>query len=181
MWSTAISGIISLLTGGISNWFQQKKVESDAKLELAKSNLELIKQQGVDAVESEKNKLAATGQWFKFISYVLLNYPIIITVWNPSSGKEIFNSIGIIPQWYAMLYVAVVGVIWGLPIASNWMSSVFSNIQDAWSLRQDKKIEKIKAVNETKLFASLRKTIFKQGLTQEQVGAIQEALKESIE
>lgn len=155
MWFTLLVPLLTKIfgeTGIIGQYIQTKakinQTALDNKLQLEIATLEYNKQQGINAVESEKNKLAATPFWFKLISYIILNYPIVLAYCSAEKGRVLFENIGVIPKWYAMLYVAVVGVIWGLPVAANWMGEVFKGMQDFWSNRQDKKIEKILAVGE---------------------------------
>ncbi len=197
MWPliTTLAGYLFKSDGIIGKYLDTKAQTAQAKatadLELQRAQIEYAKQEGINVVESERNKLNATGQWFKFVSYVLLNYPIVVTIYSPAKGKEIFENIGIIPQWYAMLYVAVVGVIWGLPVAANWMSSVFQAIQQAWASRQDKKIEKIQALGEAtalnldqakkEIFDTLKKAANLPGYTQAQVDIINPVLDKVLQ
>ncbi len=155
MWFTLLAPFLTGIFGkdGIIGTYiatkqaiQQK--ELDAKYQLAVANVELIKQQGSDAVQSEKNKLDATSQGFKFVTFVLINIPVIIICFSPSKGKDIFENFALIPVWYAQLYAAIYGIIWGLPVAASAMASIFGAIQQAWANRQDKKIEKIQALGE---------------------------------
>ena len=193
MWFTLLVPLLTKIFGSdgvigqyIATKQQIQQKEQDAKLELAKANIELIKQQGSDAVESEKNKLAATGQGFKFTTFVLINIPVIIVCFDPVRGKDIFANIGLIPVWYAQLYAAIYGVIWGLPIAANTMGSIFSAIQQAWAVRQDKKIEKIQALGEAKslnteqakkeIFDTMKKAVNLNGYTQAQVDILNPVL-----
>lgn len=193
MWFTLLVPLLTKIFGAdgvIGNYIKTKQEtqqkEQDAELELAKAKLELIKQQGVDAVESEKNKLQATSQGFKFVTFILINIPVIIVCLIPSKGKEIFENLTLIPVWYAQLYAAIYGIIWGLPVAAGAMSSIFSAIQDAWSQRQDKKIEKIQAVGEARalgldqakkeIFDTLKKAVNLNGYTQAQVDILNPVL-----
>lgn len=156
------------------------QAQATAALERQRAEIELIKQQGIDATESERNKLAATGQGFKYVTFVLINVPVILVCISPNRGRDIFENLLLIPVWYAQLYAAIYGIIWGIPVAANAMASIFSAIQSAWAMRQDKKIEKIQAVGEAKalgldqakkeIFDTMRKA---QGaITQTQVDAI---------
>lgn len=155
------------------------KVQADAELALQvqKDKLTLSSVVAQAEVASESNKLNATSQGFKSFSYALLTLPIIVVCISPALGKEIFANLSLIPSWYAQLYVAVVGVIWGLPIASSAVSGIFSAVQHSWLERQPLKIEKAKALNEQVLATELRKNLFKNGMTQEQWDAILNATK----
>lgn len=163
---------------------EQKK--QDAQLARETAQLELIKQQGIDAVESEKNKLQATSQGFKFVTFVLINIPVIVIVAFPSRGKEIFENFALIPVWYAQLYAAIYGIIWGIPVAASAMSSIFTAIQQAWQQRQDKKIEKIQVLGEAQqigkdaakkeIFDTMKKAVNLNGYTQAQVDLLNPVL-----
>src|SRR6185503_405699 len=98
---------------------QQAQAKADLDLQVEKDKLALSTTMAQAAVTSEQNKLAATSQGFKTFSYCLLTLPILIVCIYPAGGKDIFSNLSLIPSWYAQLYVAVVGVIWGLPIASS--------------------------------------------------------------
>jgi hypothetical protein len=153
MWFTLLAPLLTGIFGkdGIIGTYittkqQIQQKEQDAKLQLAIANIELIKQQGIDEVDREKLRVAnAAPAWFKLISYIMINYPLILVFISDEKGKAAFKTIESIPMWYAMLYVGVVSVIWGLPVASNWMSNVFNAMQQAWAVRQDKKIDVISA------------------------------------
>lgn len=159
MWWTLLAPIATSIFGkdGIIGTYistkqaiEQKKQDNAYLLEVSRNDL--IKQQGIDEVEREKLRVAnAAPAWFKFVSYVLLNYPLILAFISDEKGKAAFKTIESIPMWYAMLYVGVVSVIWGLPVASNWMQNVFGAMQQAWAVRQDKKIEKIQALGDANL------------------------------
>lgn len=188
MWPiiASIAGMIFSEKGPIGQFIKTKaetaQAEQTARLEMQKANIELIKQQGSDAVESEKNKLKATGEGFKFVTFVLINIPVIIVCFAPNRGKEIFENISLIPVWYAQLYVAIYCVIWGIPIAASAMSSIFGAVQTAWAMRQDKKIEKIQVMGEAQqigkdaakkeIFDTLKKATGLNGYTQQQVDMI---------
>ncbi len=189
MWLTLLAPIVTTIFGKdgiIGTYFQTKqKIEQtkeDNRLQIEISTLEYNKQQGINAVESEKNKLASTSSGFKYSTFILINIPVIMICLSPARGKEIFENFALIPVWYAQLYAAIYGIIWGLPVAASAMSSIFVAIQQAWSIRQDKKIEKIQAIGEAnglntdqakkEIFDIMKKVTGLQGYTQQQVDSI---------
>jgi len=190
MWFTLLAPLFTSIFGKdgvvgtyLSTRQQIQQKEQDAKLQLAVANIELIKQQGIDAVQSEQNKLAATSSGFKYTTFVLINIPVVIMCISPTKGKDIFENFALIPVWYAQLYAAIYGIIWGLPVAASAMSSIFSAIQDAWADRQDKKIEKIQVLGEasTLNLDQAKKQIFDimrttGAITQPQVDAVDKAI-----
>lgn len=189
MWLTLLVPLLTKLFGSdgvigtyIATKQQIQQKEMDAKLALATANVDLIKQQGIDAVQSEKNKLAATSQNFKYVTFVLINIPVIIMCISTRRGVEIFNALQLIPVWYATLYAAIYGVIWGLPVAANTMSTIFTAINSAWLNRQDKKIERIQVLGEAtqigkeaakkEIFDTVKKVTGLKGFSQAQVDVI---------
>jgi hypothetical protein len=156
MWMTMLLPLITGLfgsDGAVGKYMKTKADQAQAKadyeLQVEKSKYDYATTMAKAATEQQANQLASVTSNIRGFILLLINLPIIITCIRPSLGKDIFNSISIIPQWYAMLDVAIIGTIFGLPIAANWMSTVFSGIQSAWSDRQDKKIQKIQVLGES--------------------------------
>lgn len=187
MWAALLPLISSFLgeKGPLGQYFKTKSdialATQQSVLEVKRAELTMATEVAKANVEQSKNQLAATTSGFKVFSYAILTLPVIIVCVAPSLGKDIFANLSLIPSWYAQLYVAVVGVIWGLPIASSAVSGIFTAVQQSWVERQPLKIEKLKALNEAKLADALRKSLFKNGMTQEQWDAILNATKNSIE
>lgn len=188
MWMALIPLLSSLIgeNGPIGQFFKTKaetvKAKADFDLQVEKARIEYASKMAEAAVQQQANQLAATSQGFKFVSYALLTAPIILVTIAPVWGKDVFNNLGLIPSWYAQLYVAVVAVIWGLPVASNVVGNIFSGIQNAWADRQDKKIEKIQVMGEAQqigkesakkeIFDTIKKAVNLNGYNQSQVDAI---------
>ena len=186
MWFTLLAPILTGIFGKdgvigqyISTKAESEKVKQEMELAVQKAQLEYATEEAKARVEDRKNQLQATTSSFKTFSYVILTAPIIIMCINQDMGKAIFENLSLIPSWYAQLYVAVVGVIWALPITSNAVSGIFTAVQQAWAVRQDKKIEKITALGEAKslnldqakkeIFDTMKKVTGLQGYTQAQV------------
>lgn len=187
MWAMFIPLISSMLgeNGPLGQYFKTKAqtvlATQQAQLEIKKAEITMATEVAKANVLQSQNQLAATSQTFKAFSYALLTIPIIIVCIAPAYGKDIFNHLALIPVWYAQLYVAVVGVIWGLPIASSAVSGIFSAVQQSWLERQPIKIEKLKVLNEKVLAEQLRKNLFQQGMTEQQWLAILNATKSAQE
>ncbi len=164
----------------------KQQADADLALQVQKDKMQLSSILAQAAVDSEKNKLAATSQTFKAFSYTILTLPVIIVCVWPAWGKDIFNNLGLIPVWYAQLYVAIVGVIWGLPIAAGAVSGIFAAVQQAWDIRNQGKIQKIQALGEAnglnteqakkEIFDTLKKAVSLNGYTQAQVDIINPVL-----
>ncbi len=187
MWPI-IGSVFSMLFGANGPLGSYIKARSDlalaqqqAALEVKKAEITMATAVAQANVQQSQAQLAATSQGFKTFSYALLTFPIIVVCIWPAHGKVIFDNLAGIPYWYAKLYVAVVGVIWGLPIASSAVSGIFSAVQQSWIDRQPLKIRKLQALNEKKFADQLRTHLFKNGMTSDQWNVIVNAAKSSIE
>lgn len=192
MWALLLPLVTSLFgeNGPLGQYLKTKAAKQQADAELAlqiqKDKMALSGIMAQAAVDSEKNKLAATSQTFKAVSFLLLNIPIIITCLSNSQGEALWTNLTLIPVWYAQMYVAVVFVIWGLPVVGNATGTIFSAVQQAWEVRNRGKIDKIQAIGEAngmnteqakkEIFDTLKKVTGLQGYTQQQVDVISPVL-----
>lgn len=193
MWFTLLAPLLTGIFGKdgvIGQYVQTKAAKAQAENELAlqiqRDKFEYSKIAAQAAVESEKNKLAATSQSFKAISFGIINIPVILTCINRNLGEYIWANLNTIPVWYAQMYVAVVFVIWGLPVVGNATQTIFSSIQDMWNVRNQGKVDRIVAantahINEDKLAQLLRDKLFPNGMTEEQWAAVRDSAIGSVE
>ncbi len=166
------------------------QAQADLALQVQRDKLTLSTVMAQAAVDSERNKLAATGQGFKFVTFCLITLPILITCVAPEYGKRIFDNLNLIPVGWFQLWAAVVGVIWGLPIAANAMSVIFDSIQRGWDIRNQGKIQKIQAMGEAQqigkeeakkeIFEVMKKAVGLNGYTQAQVDLINPILEKML-
>jgi len=195
MWAALIPILSSILPSLFSSnsligqFFQNKALQIEAAQMLAiqveRDKLQMSMSVAQAAMESERNKLNATSQSFKALSFILLNIPIILTCMNKEWGAFIWANLGLVPVWYAQLYVSVVFVIWGLPVVSNATGTIFNAIQDMWNIRNDGKVAKYQAIAQANnqniedvkrhLFDVVKTTLGVKGYTQAQVDAINQA------
>lgn len=155
MWFSALIPLLSGLfgeSGPFGQYFKTKAIQvqasADLALQIEKDKMALSATMAQAAVDSERNKLAATSQSFKAVSFFLLNIPIVITCISTTRGASLWTNLSAVPVWYAQLYVSVVFVIWGLPVVANATGTIFGAIQQAWDVRNQGKIAKIQAMGE---------------------------------
>jgi len=189
MWPI-LGSIFSGLTGPIGEYFKTKAqisaAENQTKLEVKRAEMTMATEIAKANVEQSKAQLNATSQTFKAFSYTFLTLPIVIVCVYPALGKDIFANLSLIPVWYSQLYIAVVGVIWGLPIASSAVSGIFSAVQDSWDASNKRKIQKINALGEAtalnleqakkEIFDTMKKAVNLNGYTQAQVDILNPVL-----
>lgn len=168
----------------------KEQAAAELTLQIEKDKMTLSSIMAQAAVDSEKNKLNATGQGFKFVTFCMISLPIVITCFFPEYGKRIFDNLALIPVAWFQLWATVVGVIWGLPIAANAMSTILSSIQQAWVQRNAGKIQKIVALGEAEqigkdaakkeIFDTMKKAVGLNGYTQAQVDLLNPVLDKLI-
>jgi hypothetical protein len=197
MWAALITLVSSVLgaNGPLGQYFKTKaetaKATADYQLQVEKARLDYAAKMADAAVQQQANQLQATSQTFKAFSYTFLTLPVLIVCVWPAWGKEIFSNLSLIPVWYAQLYVAVIGVIWGLPIAASAVSGIFSAVQTAWDASSERKIKKINALGDAtalnleqakkEIFDTIKKATNLNGFTQAQVDTIGPVLDKVIE
>ncbi len=180
--------LVPLLTGitqPLKDWWGYKQKEAETKQQLALATLQAQAEQAKASMESDtaqlQSKLAATTSQFKEHTFYFLLIPLLFSILLPSKAAVMWHNFDVIPEWFRTLFGAVYLTIWGIPVASSYIGGIFKGMGSAVSNaiydRREYKIEKIKAINENKLFDSLRKSVFTKGFTQDQVVAIQAAIK----
>lgn len=174
---TGLFGSSSPITAYLNTKAQAAKAAADLAMQVEVDKKELSKEYASNDLAATQARLNATSQNFKAFSFILINIPIVVTCINRNWGEYIWANLNTVPTWYAQMYVAVVLVIWGIPVAANAANVIFQSVTDAWLQRNQGKIQKLQVINEAVLAASLRETLFKEGMTQWQWDAIISSIK----
>lgn len=177
MWSLIIP-IISQLLGEKGPLGQYFKIRSDTIAAEQTYRLETLKAQTEQAkadVQQVKDRLDATSQDFKQLTFWFLCVPVIVTILPFTKGfaVEMWNNFTLIPEWFQILFVSVYSSIWGLPIAKEYLGGMFRSLGNAVEARRDYKLQKY---NDKIFFDIIREGVFKNGMTQDQVDVFQKAL-----
>ncbi len=181
----ALVPLLSGITQPLKDWFGYKQKEADTKQQLALATLQAQAEQAKASMESDtaqlQSRLAATTSQFKEHTFYFLLIPLLFSILLPSKAAVMWHNFDVIPEWFRTLFGAVYLTIWGIPVASSYIGGIFKGmggaLSGALSDHRDYKIDKIKAINEAKVFESLRKSIFTKGLTEAQVADVQAAIK----
>lgn len=193
MWFAAIIPLLTGIfgeTGVLGKYLSTKAAQIQAQQELIlqveRDKMQLSRDLAQAAVDSEKNKLSATSQTFKNIVFFMLSAPILLTMLAPGHGKAIFDSLSIVPGYYMQMYFTIIGVIWGLPVASNALSVIMAGVSSFLDARGERQVGKIAAIGEQKslnleqakaqIFDIMKQTVKLNGYTQGQVDAINKVL-----
>jgi len=171
--------------GPIGQYFKTKaaqvQAEQDYKLAVLKANTEAAIQASKSDTTQRSNYLGATSQGFRQGTFYWVSAIILYSIIFPSKAEALWFNFEAIPQWVQYIYLGMLSVTWGLPIAKENIGLMFSSIGRGMAARRDFKLEKIKAINEEVLATELRRTLFKNGMTQEQWEAIRNAAELSNE
>ena len=177
----ALAPLLAGITEPLKNWFsyKQKEVEATREYTLAalKAQSEQAVAQSVAETSQLNNRLGVTSQSFKQLTWWFLSAIVVYSIVFPTQAVQMWKHFDLIPEWFRYLYLSVFGVIWGLPIAKDNISLMFESVKSLAADRREYKIEKLKTLNEAKIFESLRKSIFTKGLTQAQVDDVKAALR----
>jgi hypothetical protein len=180
MWAMLLP-ILSQLGGKIGDYFNQlneikkQELETQRQIEVAKQQMasDIAKAQ----LDLNKTIVNATGSYFKYFTFFMWFGPFMIgTVW-PSKAHDIFTNLSGMPQWYVQSCMLIMFTVWGISVSAPVVSNIFTGLGQFMADRREYKLEKARINRET-FFKSLRNDIFKKGMTQSQVDAIDKALDE---
>lgn len=184
MWFTALipflSGILGE-NGPIGQYFKTKaaqvQLEQEYKLAVLKSNTEAAIQASISDTTQRSNYLGATSQSFRQGTFYWLSAIILYSILRPNSAEDLWHNFELIPQWVQYIYLGMLSVTWGLPIAKENIGLMFSSIGRGITARREFRLEKAR-INRDALFASIRASSrFKgKGIDQETVDLINTAV-----
>lgn len=179
----ALGPIIAKFFPSLQSYLDLKSAQVLATEKAQLAQIEANKQIAIAAGQSEAQlsqvKLASTTQEFKQFTFYFLLLPLLFSILFPSKAQEMWHNFDIIPEWFKNLFAAVYLTIWGIPIASSYIGGIFTGITRSVGAvvenRQQYQLEKAK-INREAVFAELRRSLFANGLTQQQVNVIDDAL-----
>lgn len=115
---TLLFSFLGGLPGVLGDYF---KTKNEVELQKQTNELELIKQRGdlikqgiITQGELGQEQIKATKPWFKQLMYCVILSPIVITCFDPDKGKQIFDSLNIVPEWYIFIVSTISLAIWGI-------------------------------------------------------------------
>ncbi len=183
MWFAALIPLLSGIfgeNGPLGQYFKNKaaviQAEQEYKLALLKAQAEQVKAEVEGDTAQRANYLAATSVGFRQGTFYFLSSIIIFSIIVPSRAADMWHNFSLIPQWVQYIYVGMLSVTWGLPVAKENIGLMFSSIGRAVETRREFKLEKAR-INKEAMYAVLRAKLFTHGMTQPQVDIFDEAVK----
>ncbi len=153
-----LSGIFGE-NGPIGTYLKTKAAQIQAQEEFRlaelKANSERAIAESVADTTQRSNYLGATSQGFRQGTFYWMSAIILYSIVRPGSAEALWHNFSLIPQWVQYVYVAMLSVTWGLPIAKENIGLMFSSIGRGMAARREFKLEKAR-INRDALFASLR-------------------------
>lgn len=172
--------LLAKIPGQIGEYFQTKqeieKIKLDTEKQLQLANMTMQAEMAKANLEFQKSALAATGSMFKYFTFFMWFGPYMAQIVYPPLGKQIFDNMLGMPEWYAQSCVAIMFTVWGISVSAPVVANIFQGLGNFFQARRDYKIEKAKV--DRKVFFDGLKKMFPKGLSQAQVEVFDNALDE---
>lgn len=154
---------------------QQVQLEEEFRLAQLKANTEAAIQASIADTAQRSNYLGATSQGFRQGTFYWVSAIILYSIVFPSKAEALWNNFALIPQWVQYIYIAMISVTWGLPIAKENIGLMFSSIGKGLEARREFKLEKAR-INRKVVMDSIRSGLYPQGMSPAQVAVFDKAL-----
>lgn len=173
--------LLSQLPSTIGDYFRKQQeiqaAKQQAELELQKANIQLAGELAKANMELSKEVLSSTGRGFKYFTFGMWFGPYMAQLLYPPIGKQIFENLLGMPQWYAQSCVAIMFTVWGISVGSTAIANIFSGISEFYKNKQIFKAALSPNVDNAALFELIRSVMPNKQLSQEQVDKINDSLQ----
>ena len=75
----------------------------------------------------ERAQIKQADKWSRRFVLALITAPIIVTVFDPVRGGQIWNNLKLVPLWYQGLFVSIILATWGLRQYTTWQQYKMQN------------------------------------------------------
>lgn len=182
MWFAALIPLLSGIfgeNGPIGQYFKTKAAQvqatEDFRLAQLKASTEAAIQESISDTTQRSNYLGATTQGFRQGTFYWVSAIILYSIIFPSKAADLWNNFGLIPSWVQYIYVSMLSVTWGLPIAKENIGLMFSSIGRGIEAHRDFKLAKAQ-INHKTVIDAIRKAWFPKGMNKSQVDLIDTTL-----
>lgn len=181
MWALLVPLISQILgeNGPLGKLFKIKAdqivAEDNYKLELLKSQTERDTAAIAADTSQRSNYLNATSQGFRQGTFYWLSAIMLYSILRPESAQIMWQNFRYTPDWFQYIYLGMLSVIWGLPIARENVALMFSSIGRGIESRREYKLEKAK-INRLAVFEYIKSKWFPKGMNQQAVEILDSAL-----
>lgn len=172
--------LLAKIPGQIGEYFQTKQEIEKIKLENQRQEViaqaKLAGEIALANLEFQKVALASTGSGFKYFTFFMWFGPYMAQIIYPPLGKQIFDNMLGMPEWYAQSCVLIMFTIWGISVSAPVVSSIFSGLGNFFAERRILKAATSPNVDNDALFAIIRSMKKDKRLSQDEVDSINEAI-----
>lgn len=169
---SAIVALLGSLFPALLEAFKRREDRKQAEQAVVLAKLAAEKEIAIQTVQAQaelgQTQINATGPALKYISFAILHAPIVCALFMPDQAKALFENLAAVPAGFLQLVVLVNCAVWGLPIASNAITSIVSGIGEFAKSMSMARLSR-KAIFEVVKTAS-------GPMTQEQVNLVNKAL-----
>lgn len=170
--------LLAKLPGQIGDYFQTQadiqKLKLDTEKELQLANLKLAGEIAKADLERSREIVKATGAGFKYFTFFMWFGPYMAQIIYPPLGKQIFDNMLGMPEWYAQSCVAIMFTVWGISVSAPVVANIFDGLSKYFAGRREYKLEKAR-IDRKAFFDGVRK-LFPKGISQAQVEVLDKAL-----
>lgn len=144
---SVIYSLLSGVPGMLGEYFKKKqelegiRLETERQLELAKQKL--AAQIAEADYQRAKEMIKATGQWFKYFTFIMWFGPFMIGIISPDISASIFDNLLKMPEWYVQSCILIMFTIWGISASAPVVTNIFSGLQEFFRHRREFKLAKL--------------------------------------
>lgn len=121
--------LLSVLFGGLVDWFKGKQEMKKAAME---NKARLLRDKNSNNHEWEMANLLDKDKTLRLMSFLMFAFPFIAAIFNAQAVNEYFTvAVASVPLWWQQMFVAIVGSVWGIASLKNVLPAAVDGIKKA--------------------------------------------------
>ena len=121
--------LLTLLGGGVKDWFLNKQKIAAAETE---NKVRLLSDKETNNHEWEMASLTDKDKWMRRVSFGMFTFPLFWIYFDPDASKAYFQILDTaLPAWYKQTYMGMTGGIWGISTLKNTVPGLVSGVVKA--------------------------------------------------
>ncbi len=173
------SGLMQPIKDYLNYKNQELSANRDLKLAQINADKEAIIAQTQSDTTQRANYLGATSTSFRQGTFYWMSAIILYSIVCPDQAEVLWHNFRIIPHWVVYIYVAMLSVTWGLPVAKENIGLMFSSIGRGLAASREFKLAKAQ-INHKVVIDALKKAWFPKGMNQAEVNLVDTTLDAAI-
>lgn len=99
----------------VTDWRQGRQNKRQVKQAVTENRIRLAQSKTSHNQAWEMAALEGGDKWLRRVSFFMLSFPLVWAGFDSESARSYFtDALGVLPDWYIVAYVGVLGAIWGL-------------------------------------------------------------------